>query len=75
MCEVVEIEKKMLHRKFRFVNSRQICRTTFIRFHKENKKGKIKRKYFKERLYKRWLCNFLISGGMSIVYIESGEVK
>jgi hypothetical protein len=38
----MKIEKNMLYWKFRFVFSRQICRTTFIGFHKENEKGKEK---------------------------------
>ena len=42
MCEVVKIEKKMLYRKFRFVYRTNLSDHIFIRFHKENEKGKEK---------------------------------
>ncbi len=52
MCEVVKIEKKKLYRKFRFMYSRQIYGTTFIRFHKENEKGKEKEVFQGEGIQK-----------------------
>ena len=52
----------------------KFVRTNFSDFTKKKRNVK-KKQYFKERVYKRWLYNFLISGGMTIVYIESREVN
>ena len=63
MCEVMKIEKKDALLK---ISIRVSCRTTFIGFHKKNEKGKEKVVFQGEGIQK-WLCNFLIRGGMSIV--------
>ncbi len=51
MCKVVKIEKRCFTENFDLC-TRQICRTTCIRFHKENEKGKEKEVFQGEGIQK-----------------------